>query len=57
MNYCEACNKPGLLIIIDYAKAFDTIEWFFIDFCLDLFGFRAYNRKWVQFYRQIPIQK
>ena len=29
--YTEAEQIPGLLIIVDYAKAFDTIEWNFID--------------------------
>ena len=29
---------PGLLIIVDYAKVFDAIEWPFIEFCLKLFN-------------------
>ena len=29
----------GLLVIVDYAKAFDTIEWPFVEYCLKLFGY------------------
>ena len=39
LQYCEANSMDGLLIIVDYAKAFDTVEWDFIEFCLNLFGF------------------
>ena len=27
ITYAETEQVPGLLIIVDYAKAFDTIEW------------------------------
>ena len=47
INYCETFNKPGLIVVVDYAKAFDTIEWSFIDFCLELFGFGDNIRSWV----------
>ena len=33
---------------VDYAKAFDTIEWSFIDFCLELFGLSENTRNWVK---------
>ena len=39
LDYCESHSVDGLLIIVDYAKAFDTIEWNFIEYCLNLFGF------------------
>ena len=39
LEYCESHSLDGLLIIVDYAKAFDTIEWNFIEYCLNLFGF------------------
>ena len=31
IHYCEEENKKGLLIILDFSKAFDTIEWPFIE--------------------------
>ena len=30
IDYCEAEQNKGLLIILDFSKAFDTIEWSFI---------------------------
>ena len=37
-----------MLIIIDYAKAFDTIEWDFITHCLNLFGFGPFVKKTIK---------
>ena len=39
IEYCEATNTKGLLIILDFSKAFDTIEWGFINDVLHLFNF------------------
>ena len=36
ITYTEAEQLPGLLIIVYYAKAFDTIEWNFIDEVLNI---------------------
>ena len=44
-------NVPGLLIIVDYAKTFDTIEWSFIDQCLNLFNFGEHFSSWVKLLR------
>ena len=37
-----------MLIIIDYAKAFDTIEWDLIKHCLHLFGFGLFIQKTIK---------
>ena len=42
LEYCESNSIDGLLIVVDYAKAFDTIEWNFIENCLNLFGFSEF---------------
>ena len=39
LSYCQTNSINGLLLIVNYAKAFDTIEWAFIEDCLKLFGF------------------
>ena len=39
IEYCQSYNKKGLLIILDFSKAFDTIEWSFISEVLDIFNF------------------
>ena len=39
IHYCEEENKKGLLIILDFSKAFDTIEWPFIEDVFKIFKF------------------
>ena len=51
ITYTEAEQLPGLLIIVDYAKAFDTIEWKFIDEVLKIFGFGIGFSNWIKLLR------
>ena len=39
IEYCASHDEPGLLLILDFLKAFDTIEWPFIAEVLRLFQF------------------
>ena len=39
INCCEMENKEGLIIVLDFAKAFDTIEWSYIYSCMEMFGY------------------
>ena len=39
LEYCESHQKKGLLMILDFSKAFDTIEWPFISTVLNIFNF------------------
>ena len=41
-------NMEGVLLLIDYQKAFDSIEWSFIDRTLEYFNFGEKFRKWIQ---------
>ena len=41
VNYTAAKNIPGLLFFLDFEKAFDTLEWSFIQKALISFGFGA----------------
>ena len=43
--------------MVDYAKAFDTLEWTFIDQCLKLFNFGDALIKWIQILRSNSISK
>ena len=52
INYAEMEQVPGLLIIVDYAKAFDTIEWNFINKSLELFNFGSEITKWISLLRE-----
>ena len=54
MKITEEKNIPGLLLLIDFEKAFDTVEWSFIDKCLKYFNFGASLRSWIKtFYSSI----
>ena len=47
MEYTEAKNHPGILLFIDFRKAFDTIEWNFLLKCIELCNFGPNIRKWI----------
>ena len=54
VSYTETKNIPGLLLFVDFEKAFDTIEWAFVEKTLHHFGFGSSLIKWVNlFYRDI----
>lgn len=54
MNYTEETNIPGLLLIIDFEKAFDTISWDFIRKTLHFFNFGDSIKRWISvFYNDI----
>ena len=40
-------NIPGLLIFIDFQKAFDNLEWNFLLRCLESFNFGSSLIRWV----------
>jgi hypothetical protein len=39
MHYLEENNKTGLLLLVDFEKAFDSIEWLFLKKALNSFNF------------------
>lgn len=39
MEQTEQQDVPGILLLLDFRKAFDTIEWNFIQQTLSLFNF------------------
>ena len=47
-------NLSGILLLIDFEKAFDTLEWSFIEKTLSFFNFGENIRKWIKiFYTKI----
>ena len=52
MHYTEIHNIPGLLLLVDFEKAFDSISWSFIDTVLDIFNFKCSIKSWIRtFYK------
>ena len=48
INECENNNLNGLIILINFEKAFDSISWSFILKCLEKFNFGEDTIKWVR---------
>ena len=48
MNYTEVNKTDGLLMLIDFEKAFDSISWKFMYKVLDIFGFPESYIKWIK---------
>ena len=54
LNYTEENNLPGLLLLVDFHKAFDSISWEFIEKVLEFLNFGTDFRKYVKlFYTDI----
>jgi hypothetical protein len=47
MTYTENENIPGLLFMIDFEKAFDSVSWSFLHKALDFFNFGPMMKKWI----------
>ena len=56
MQITEEKNLPGLLLLIDFEKAFDSISWKFINKVLKYFGFGDSIISWVNlFYKNAML--
>ena len=55
--YCQNENIDSLLVVVDYSKAFDTIEWNYVDQCLDLFNFGKNIISWIQLLRTNSVSR
>ena len=47
-DYMKKCNLEGALMLVDFRKAFDTVEFDFIEHCLRKFDFDEDFRCWVK---------
>ena len=47
MEYTELNKIPGIMVIIDFEKAFDTLEWHFLQNTLKYFNFVPNLRNWI----------
>ena len=50
IKYTEDNKMDGLLMLIDFEKAFDSISWKFMHLVLEKFGFTDHLIKWVRLF-------
>ena len=50
MNHCETNNKAGLLMLIDFEKAFDSISWDFMLTAFKYFNFGDSILNWIKLF-------
>ena len=48
MHYAEVNNLPGLLLLVDFEKAFDSLSWSFIHKVMKYFGFGNSIISWIE---------
>ena len=41
-NYAKVNNLPGMMLMIDFKKAFDSVDFQFLMVTLEIFGFGEY---------------
>lgn len=46
MSYTEMMSIPGLIVAVDFEKAFDSVSWNFIEKCLRFFRFPSSIIQW-----------
>ena len=52
MNFTKTKNIPGIAVFLDFEKAFDSIEWDFIQKCLESFNFGPNLRQWISVFHK-----
>ena len=50
LHYTEKCDIPGLLVLIDFKKAFYSVSWKFIYKTLLYLGFTDNFIKWIRLF-------
>ena len=55
IHYCNLAKQNGILLSVDFEKAFDTVEWNFMYECLRKFNFGENFIKWIEVLYTDPI--
>ena len=54
-EYCESKNEEGILLFLDFQKAFDSVNWNFLFKTLEKFNFGPQFLKWLKILYKNPI--
>ena len=46
--FTKTHNIPGLAVYFDFEKAFDSLEWNYLQKCLEVFNFGPQLRQWIR---------
>ena len=47
IDFCKLSKNPCIILLADFEKAFDKINWNFLHACLKRFGFGEIFQKWI----------
>ena len=47
MEHMRSESIPGILVSLDFRKAFDSLEWSFMMKALDIFNFGTSIKRWI----------
>ena len=50
MYYTEKNNIPGMILMLDFATAFDSLSWKFMHNVLEFFNFGPNNIQWTKMF-------
>ena len=50
LHYTEKENIPGLIMLVDFKKAFDSVSWSFIYQVLENLNFGSNFNKWIKLF-------
>ena len=57
IEYYERMQKKGIILMADFSKAFDSLEWDFMYKSLDFFNFGPSFKKWIETLYNSPVVK
>ena len=49
MSFTKTHNIPGLAVFLDFEKEFDSLEWNYLQKCLEVLNFGPQLRRWIRF--------
>ena len=55
MEYCSKFNEEGILLCLDFEKAFDSLEWSFLFKVLETLNFGDYFISWIKILYTEPL--